>query len=105
MSTDMSPHAAPSAIVDEVPEAAPPVEVIRRQHLTHEASVRAVGTMYYAGSVLWLVFGVFFLLSAMRGTDFTPWPLAVVCLTFGVASLVVAWGLRSLQAWAASAAV
>jgi hypothetical protein len=103
MSTEMNPDAPPTAFVDDVRRASE-LEATRREHLKHEASVRSVGTMYYAGSVLWSLFGVYFLLVAVRGTDFTAWPLAVVCLVFGLASLAVAWGLRGLQRWAASAA-
>ena len=101
MSTDLNPHAAPTAFVEDVRRASER-EAIRREHLGHEASVRSIGTMYYAGSVLWSLFGVYFLLVAVRGSDFTPWPLAVVSLVFGLASLVVAWGLRGLQRWAAA---
>jgi hypothetical protein len=79
MSTEMNPDAAPTAFVDDVRRASG-LEATRREHLGHEASVRSVGTMYYAGSVLWTLFGVYFLLVAVRGTDFTAWPLAVVCL-------------------------
>jgi hypothetical protein len=100
----MNPIAEPLAFVDDVRRSSER-EATRREHLNYEASVRSIGTMYYAGSVLWGLFGVYFLLVAMRGTEFTAWPLAVVSLVFGLASLVVAWGLRRLQRWAASAAV
>jgi len=103
MSTEMNPYPAPTSFVDDVRRSSQ-AEAIRREHLKHEASVRSIGTMYYAGSVLWSLFGVYFLLVAIRGTEFTAWPLAVVSLVFGLASLVVAWGLRGLQRWAASAA-
>ena len=103
MSTEMNQYAAPSTFVDDVRRASER-EAVRREHLAHEASVRSIGTMYYAGSVLWLLFGLYFLLVAVRGNDFTPWPLAVVALVFGIASVVVAWGLRRLHRWAASAA-
>lgn len=103
MSTELDPIAAPPAFVDDVRHSSQ-AEAIRREHLKHEASVRSIGTMYYAGSVLWSLFGVYFLLVAIRGNEFTAWPLAVVSLVFGLASVVVAWGLRGLQRWAASAA-
>lgn len=103
MSTEMNQHAPPSAFVDDVRRSSER-EAIRREHLKHEASVRSIGTMYYAGSVLLSLFGVYFLLVAVRSNDFTAWPLAVVSLVFGLASLVVAWGLRRLRRWAASAA-
>jgi len=103
MSTEMDSYAAPTTFVDDVRRASER-EAVRREHVNYEASVRSIGTMYYAGSVLWSLFGLFFLLAAVRGTDFTPWPLAVISLVFGVASVVVAWGLRRLQRWAASAA-
>lgn len=102
MSTEMNQYAAPG-FVDDVRRSSER-ETIRREHLKHEASVRSIGTMYYAGSVLWSLFGVYFLLVALRGSEFTAWPLAVVSLVFGLTSLVVAWGLRGLQRWAASAA-
>jgi len=103
MSTEMNPHASTTAFVDDVRRSSER-ETTRREHLKHEAAVRSIGTMYYAGSVLWSLFGVYFLLVAVRGTEFTAWPLAVVSLVFGLASVVVAWGLRGLQRWAASAA-
>lgn len=103
MSTEMNQYAAPPTFVDDVRRASER-EAIRREHVNYEAAVRSIGTMYYAGSVLWSLFGLYFLLVAVRGNDFTPWPLAVVTLVFGVASVVVAWGLRGRQRWAASAA-
>lgn len=103
MSTEMNPHAAPTTFADDVRRSSER-EATRREHLSYEASVRSLGTMYYAGSVLLSLFGVYFLLVAVRSNDFTAWPLAIVSLVFGLASLVVAWGLRSLKRWAASAA-
>jgi len=103
MSIEMNPYVAPTAFVDDVRRASE-LEATRREHVNYEAAVRSIGTMYYAGSVLWSLFGVYFLLVAVRGTEFIAWPLAVVSLVFGLASVVVAWGLRGLKRWAASAA-
>ena len=103
MSTEMNPDAATTAFVDDVRRASER-EATRREHVNYEAAVRSIGTMYYAGSVLWSLFGIYFLLVAVRGTEFIAWPLAVIALVFGLASVVVAWGLRGLQRWAASAA-
>src|SRR5258705_8019418 len=51
MSEAVNPYAAPTARVDEV-GANPEAEAIRRAHLSHEASIKAVGVLYYLGGVL-----------------------------------------------------
>ena len=101
MSTEVNPYAAPTAFVDDVRRASEG-EALRREHLKHEASVRSIGMLYYLGAVLLSLVGVLFVL--LRG-NVTDWALAVVSLVLGLASLVVAWGLRRLKRWAASAAV
>ena len=46
MSAQINPYAAPKAIVDDI-SADPEAETIRRANLSHEASIRSIGTLYY----------------------------------------------------------
>src|SRR5262245_24334351 len=105
MSTEMNPYAAPTTFVDDVRRSSES-EAIRREHLKHEASVHSIGTLYYLGSVLLAWFGGLCVLIAVMGSStLTAWPLAIVSFVLGLASFVVAWGLRRLKRWAGRAAI
>ena len=48
--TAFNPYAAPSAPVEDV-SANAEAEAIRKAHINHEASVKAVGILYYLGGI------------------------------------------------------
>ena len=75
-------------------------EMIRREHINHEASVMSVGVLYYFGAVIGFVISCFaFATGISEGrVETILWSsfLIVLCVAQGV----TAWGLRRLLGWA-----
>ena len=97
MSAAVNPYAAPAARVEDV-ATNPEAEAIRRAHISHEASVKAVGILYYLGGILCLIVG----LGALAGAASTPLSAvpALLLIALGVAQLFAGWGVRALRSWA-----
>jgi len=90
MSTPLNPYAAPGAVVEDI-AANPEADAIRRAHIGHEASIKAVGILYYLGGVVMTVGGLAFLQSDRLS--------ALLLVLIGVAQLFAGWGVRGLQSW------
>jgi hypothetical protein len=89
MSEALNPYAAPSARVEDLP-AVSEAEAIRRAHISHEASIKAVGLLdYLAGAVL---------LFAAAGTARSA-PGALLLAALGIGLFFAGWGVRALQSW------
>jgi len=97
MSEALNPYAAPAARVDDV-AAHPAAEAIRRAHITHEASIKAVGILYYLGGTLMTIIAVASLIGAPRND---PGAAAIMLLlvAIGVAQFFAGWGVRALRRW------
>lgn len=95
MSNAANPYAAPAARVDDVP-ANPEAEAIRRAHINHEASVKAVGFLFYLGGALLTIVALGSLVGA---SDLRDTVIAVCLLVLGASELVAGWGVRALRAW------
>jgi len=95
MSETVNPYAAPTARVDDI-AADPAAEAIRREHINHEASIKAVGILYYLGGTLITVGAI---ATAAGAPD--PAGIAVVALVglVGVAQFFAGWGVRALRPW------
>jgi len=95
MSNATSPYAPPAARVDDVSASAnPEAEAIRRAHISHEASIKSVGILYYLGSVLLFFAGVGQMFSARAD------PLMlVIFVAVGVGGLFAGYGVRALRRW------
>ena len=91
-----NPYAAPAALVDDV-AANPEAEAIRRAHISHEASIKAVGFLYYLGAVGVTLAAVFGLLGS--GGEAQGAATAVVLLVVGVGQFFAGWGVRALTKW------
>ena len=50
MSATLNPYATPKAIVEDI-GSNPEAEAVRRTNLSHEASIRSIGTMYYLAAL------------------------------------------------------
>jgi hypothetical protein len=50
MSTSLNPYATPKAVVAD-DGAGSEAEAVRKEHITHEASVKAVGILFILGGV------------------------------------------------------
>lgn len=95
MSTNtFNPYAAPAAPVDDVAANAE-AEAIRRAHISHEASIKAVGFLYYLGGV-----GVTLVAAAsLLGAKDASVMVTLLLITLGVAQFFAGWALRALRPW------
>ena len=99
--SSVNPYAAPKARVDDVSGASPDAEAIRREHITHETSVRSIGTLYYIGGFILLGIAASFFFG--RTTEVGGALLTVIEIFYvvlGALSIVVGRGIRQLKPWA-----
>jgi hypothetical protein len=97
VSNAVNPYAAPAAPVDDLP-VNPEAEAIRRAHINHEASIKAVGFLYYLGGVLLTVGGVASLPGVQGGVSRPA--IALLLIIVGIGQLFAGWGVRALRSWA-----
>jgi hypothetical protein len=100
VSTAINPYAAPQAAVEDF-SASPEADAIRRAHISHEASIKGVGLLYYITGAGMLVGGAVGLLGASFGRNATF--MLVVFVGLGLLSvgfLAVGRVLRTLNPWA-----
>jgi hypothetical protein len=95
MSTSANPYAAPAARVDDVP-ANPEAEAIRRAHINHEASIKAVGFLYYLGGGVMVLAGLASLVGVRGGETAV---MMALFLILGVAYVFAGYGVRALRSW------
>ena len=98
-----NPFAPPEESIWVTENDSRPAALIRKEHLSHEASVQSVGVLYLLGSVV-LIFTAVILLAApgARGGNRPDGFLAVLSvflLLFGVGQGFLAFGLRRLRGW------
>lgn len=103
MSTPYNPYQAPEAKVDDVLEAADAqAEAIRRDHIQQEASIKAVGSLYYLSTIGMLIAGLTSIFmsgsSPSFGTNSTIG--GALFLAFAAGMFMVGRGLRKLAPWA-----
>ncbi|MCW1916039.1 hypothetical protein OJ996_20795 [Luteolibacter sp. GHJ8] len=93
-----NPYAAPAAPLDYTPPGSNEAEIIRRDHIKHEASVKGIGS-------LWLIGSVFFVLAAIGGLFATgaseiagaAMGISGLLLLLGILGFWVAFGIRRLN--------
>jgi hypothetical protein len=96
MGSVTNPYAAPAARVEDY-SANPEAEAIRKAHISHEASIKAVGILYYLGGALVLV-SAFVSLEAVRVGASPVWLLLGLLLA-AVGQLFAGWGVRGFRRW------
>jgi hypothetical protein len=96
MSEAVNPYAAPTARVDDI-SANPEAEAIRREHINHEASIKAIGFLYYLGGVGLTIGGVGQIMLANTGAVHPA--MALLFLALGIAQFFAGWGVRGLRSW------
>jgi hypothetical protein len=95
MSNAANPYAPPAARVDDVP-ANSAADALRREHISHESSIKAVGLLFYLGGALVTIGAATALVSLVSSGAMAPMlPLALVAL--GLAQLFAGWGVRRLR--------
>jgi hypothetical protein len=94
MSEAANPYAAPTARVDDAGVDSE-AEKIRREHLNHEASIKAVGALYYLSGLM-LTLAAFGTAISARDASLGAGALLLV-----LAALMFAagWGVRSFRRW------
>ena len=96
MSQAVNPYAAPAAKVEDA-GGNPEAETIRQAHISHEASIKAVGFLYYLGAAIAVLAGAGLFAGMARGGEAAG--LAGFMLAFGIAGFFVGWGVRGLRRW------
>jgi len=97
MSATLNPYATPKALVEDV-GSSPEAEAVRRANLSHEASVRSIGTLYYLaalGATLAALSTVAQLLLQPRHTGVVLMLGAMTVL--GIVFFLLGRGLRKLR--------
>lgn len=73
-------------------------ERIRRRHLSHEASIKAIALLYYMGAAICLLTGTMLILALTTQGNVISAGIGI--LPFGIVFGVVGFGLRGLRPWA-----
>ncbi len=104
---DHNPFEAPSVTFDSDGMSYTPAETIRREHLSHEASVKSIGFLYMLGGILLGLATIGLLFFAKTGPGRGPnrapnWGDLVLAMMPLLAAIqcVTAVGLRRLRGWA-----
>ncbi len=106
--TEHNPFAAPESMDISVGADNRPAAAIRQQHLSHEASVQSVGSLYLLGSSIVVIAGGVMIYLAISNYGAIPnqihsrstgilEPLFIMGL--GVGQGFIAFGLRNLKSW------
>ena len=96
MSQAANPYAPPTARVDDAPGANPEAEAIRRAHISTEASIKAVGVLYYLGGAFFLLVAILPLFSVRQPPSFG---ITLILFALGAAQIAGGWALRALVPW------
>lgn len=90
-----NPYAAPAARVEDVPANAE-AEAIRKAHISHEASVKAVGFLYWLGAVGVTLSGGATLVAGSHGAGLA---FGAFLVAVGVGLFFAGYGVRALKSW------
>jgi hypothetical protein len=97
---EANPYATPqTTVAGESPLLNDP-ETIRRQYLTHEASVKSVGTLYLLGAIIlvfWTLFNVHALVTGSEYAKESAWSLVAFLSVVTVLQFWTGMGLRKLR--------
>lgn len=93
-----NPYAPPKADLDRPDTDA---EAIRTAHISHEASIKGVGLLYFLVGAGALLGGLTVLMvgSGPEKNPMTAFSITLLMLVVGGASLVLGYGLRRLKRW------
>ena len=95
--TAANPYAPPAARVDDVAVDSA-AEATRREHINHEASIKAVGILYYLGGVGVVIAGVG-ALAGVKGGMHVGLAIGLGLVAVGVLQFFAGWGVRGLRSW------
>lgn len=75
-------------------------EMIRKEHIKHEASVQSVGVLYYIGGVFGFLAGITAFMRGISEGNTGDIVLGLIFIFVSVCQFIVGWGLRRLLGWA-----
>jgi hypothetical protein len=87
----------PAARVDDNVAPDSEAEAIRRAHIAHEASIKAVGFLYYLGGVLLAIGALASLFTTQE--EFGSAAVALLLAAVAASQLAAGWGVRGLRKW------
>ncbi|OYW76266.1 MAG: hypothetical protein B7Z37_09580 [Verrucomicrobia bacterium 12-59-8] len=94
---EINPYAAPQS---QVLQSSSLDELVRKEHINTEATIKSVGTLYYLGAFMVILVG----LSTFVGNNLNIGAYAplvgVLIIAIGIGQGSVAYGLRRLKGWA-----
>ena len=95
----LNPYATPRAVVAD--PGASEVEIVRKEHITHEASVKSAGALFMLGGLITLAAAASMVIPAMAIVGDRPGFLVIgmAVAGLGIAYVGSGWGLRGLRAW------
>ncbi|WP_367873363.1 hypothetical protein [Luteolibacter sp. Populi] len=94
---DANPYAAPLTTATPPPLASD-ADMIRREHIKHEASVKGVGSLYFIGSLFLVIGGAGLIIAAVGGNaGAAEVGLMVLLPALGILGFWVGYGLRKLS--------
>ncbi len=98
---EINPYAPPQVDIVK-PLGDSDFERIRQEHINAEATLKSVGVLYYLGTAVLILTGVFALLSVITGTsaDAEALVLGLIFTPLGILQGFAAYGLRRLKSWA-----
>ena len=101
-----NPYAAPESVIAPIPVFNSDAEQIRQAHLSHEASVKSIGTLYYLGAVillLGLIVGAVPVIPLLGSMGASELALMLGGGLLMLALIVLQWklavGIRQLRPW------
>lgn len=92
--TAFNPYAAPAAPVEDI-SANAQAEAIRKEHISHEASIKAVGLLYYLGGIGVTLAAAGGLIGAKDASVL----VTLLLIGLGVGQFFAGWGVRALRPW------
>ena len=84
MSETMTLYAPPSADLDISDIELGDAEIVRKEHLGHEASLRSVGALYYLGTAFLGCLSIFSLVAAFDGSESGAGVMVVIAIVYGL---------------------
>lgn len=103
-----NPYAAPESVITPIPVHNTESEQIRQAHLSHEASVKSIGSLYYLGAILLSLgflgyMGTLFSFSRKGAAGGSEITILIVSALLMLGLIVLQWmlarGLRDLRPW------
>lgn len=98
-----APVAAEQPQLESLSDAA----VIRQQHLSHEASIKSIGTLYLLAALIFVPIGIWLIVATFLGTPSlaTTGSIGFFQLAFGLFQGMTGLALRQLKNWARVVAI